>query len=103
MLPSVPIYKKPPTGLFDLHPGDARRLDELLSPFSGPSDPLLTCTITSPPYGDLKNYGDPDQIGWGQPYDEYLTDLRRVFRAIAKHTRDDGSLWIIADTLQPET
>jgi DNA modification methylase len=91
----------PPPALFDLHRGDARRLEELLGRFSTPADPLVTCTITSPPYGDLKNYGDPDQIGWGQPYDEYLTDLRRVFRAVHKHTRDDGSLWIIADTLRP--
>lgn len=101
MVPPSPSFRPLRPAVFDLHPGDARRLDELLSPFSGPAKPLLTCTITSPPYGDLKNYGHPDQIGWGQPYDEYLTDLRRVFRAVAKHTRDDGSLWIIADTLRP--
>src|SRR5436190_23936952 len=94
-------YRPLPPALFDLHRGDARRLDELLSPYSGPSEPLLTCTITSPPYGNLKNYGHPDQIGWGQPYDEYLASLRSIFRNVARHTREDGCLWIVIDTLRP--
>jgi DNA modification methylase len=93
--------KAPPEALFGLHPGDARQLDYLLRPFSNEREPLLTCTITSPPYGNLKNYGDPDQIGWGQPYDEYLASLRGIFRNVALHTRDDGCLWVIVDTLRP--
>jgi hypothetical protein len=43
----------------------------------------------------------PDQIGWGQPYDEYLAELKGIFRAIARHTRDDGCLWVVVDTLRP--
>jgi len=63
--------------------------------------PLLTCTITSPPYSDMKDYGHAEQIGWGQSYEEYLVEMRRIFRSIYRHTGDDGSLWVIADTLRP--
>ena len=93
--------RTPPKDLFRLHQGDARQLDYLLKPFSNEREPLITCTITSPPYGDLKNYGHPDQIGWGQPHDEYLGELRQVFKAVARHTRADGSLWVVIDTLRP--
>jgi DNA modification methylase len=92
----------PPASFFTLHRGDARRLEALLAPYSSQQEPLLTCTITSPPYADLKDYGDPDQIGWGQAFDEYLVECRRVFRAIAKHTKPEGSMWLIADTLQDQ-
>ena len=94
--------KKPPRALFTVHEGDARNLDHLLRDYSSPSDPLLTATITSPPYGDLKNYGHRDQIGFGQPYEEFLVELRRVFRTVHAHTREDGCLWVIADSLRPQ-
>lgn len=90
----------PPNEFFTVHEYDARRLDHLLRPFSSATKPLLTCTITSPPYGELKDYRHPDQIGWGQTHEEYLVECRRVFRTVHKHTKDDGSLWIIADTLR---
>lgn len=87
--------------LFTLHQGDARHIDRYLSKVSSAAKPLITATITSPPYGNLVNYGHPDQIGWGQPYEEFLSDCRRVFRALHKHTTDDGSLWLVADSLRP--
>jgi DNA modification methylase len=93
--------QKPPRGLFTVHQGDARNLEHLLGRYSSPSHPLLTATITSPPYGDLKDYGHRDQIGFGQPYEEYLVELRRVFRTVYTHTRDDGCLWVIADSVRP--
>jgi DNA modification methylase len=60
------------------------------------------CTITSPPYGGMKNYGHEDQIGFGQPYDEYLVEMRRVFRSLYQHTKPEGSLWVVSDTLRNE-
>lgn len=87
-----------PDSFFTLHHQDARRLELVLSQYSSPRRPLLTCTVTSPPYGGLKDYGDPSQIGFGQPHDEYLVDLRRVFRAVYRHTKPNGSLWLVADT-----
>jgi DNA modification methylase len=91
-----------PDSFFTVHQADARQLGRVLDRYSSQDEPLLTCTITSPPYGSLKNYGTPDQIGWGQPYDEYLIELRRVFRSIYRHTRMDGSMWLIVDTLRSD-
>lgn len=85
-----------------MHLGDAARLDMLLSRYSTPRHPLLTATVTSPPYGGLKDYGHPDQIGFGQPADEYLLDMRRVLRSLHTHTKSNGALWIVADTLRPK-
>jgi len=89
-----------PDDFFTIHQQDSRRLEIVLGRYSSPRHPLLTTTITSPPYGALKDYGDQRQIGYGQAHDEYLVDMRRVFRAVFQHTRDDGSLWVIADTLR---
>ncbi|MEM8923951.1 MAG: site-specific DNA-methyltransferase [Actinomycetota bacterium] len=84
-----------------VHHGDARRLGEFLDRVFGPKNPQpLTCTITSPPYWDMKDYGTADQIGFGQPYDEYLVEMRRLFRTLHQRTADNGSLWLIADTLR---
>lgn len=92
--------KNAPRGFFTVHSGDARRLEILLSRHSSPRHPLLTSTITSPPYGALKDYGDANQIGYGQPFDEYLIDMRRLFRSIYRHTKQNGSMWVIADTVR---
>ena len=91
-----------PPEFFTVHSGDARHMNRLLDRITKPNEPNLTCTITSPPYGAVKNYGHEDQIGWGQPYDEYLVEMRRIFRTIYRYTRADGSLWIIADSLRSE-
>jgi len=90
----------PPDHFFTVHQWDARRLEILLSRYSTAARPLLTTTITSPPYGPLKDYGHKGQIGHGQREDEYLMDMRRVFRALFAHTKADGSLWVVADTLR---
>lgn len=90
----------PPPEFFTVHAGDALRLDMFLSRYSSARRPLLTATITSPPYGGRKDYGHPGQIGFGQPSDEYLLDVRRVFRALHTHTKPDGALWVVADTLR---
>lgn len=92
-----------PASFWTVHNGDARQLNRLLEPFSTQASPLIDCTITSPPYGNLKNYDHPDQIGFGQPYDEYLTEMRRVFRAVYRHTKINGSLWVIADTYRSQS
>ena len=59
-------------------------------------------TITSPPYGHLKDYGSHKQIGRGQSYDEYLNSLTDIFGQIFKRTRSTGSLWIVVDTFKSE-
>ena len=81
-----------------LHRHDARNLEALFAERSNGRRPLVTTTITSPPYGSLKDYGHQDQIGFGQSYDDYLNDMADVFRQIHHRTTRDGSLWLIADT-----
>jgi DNA modification methylase len=88
----------PAPSFWTLHRHDARELDGLFSSDSHGNTPLVTATITSPPYGGLKDYGVDDQIGFGQSYQEYLRDMGSVFEQIHRRTADDGSLWLIADT-----
>ena len=79
-----------------VHVGDARAVTKEIP------DNLINLTITSPPYFDLKDYGMPKQIGFGQKYDEYLNDLATVFSEVFRATRHDGSLWIVVDTFRKD-
>lgn len=59
------------------------------------------CTISSPPYGDQKNYGSPDEIGSGnKDYLGYLEDLRRIVGELYRITVDGGVMWLVLDTLK---
>jgi DNA modification methylase len=78
-------------------------MSHLLGQLNETKTPSLMCTITSPPYGAMKNYDHPDQIGFGQPYDEYLVEMRRVFRLLHQSTMAEGSMWVIADTLRSDS
>lgn len=77
-----------------IHNLDSRRLNEVLG------DKLVDVTITSPPYYDLKDYGNKNQIGFGQSYEQYLNDLKLVFENVYKSTKDTGSLWVIIDVFR---
>lgn len=74
---------------------DARRISEVF-----PEDMTIQTTISSPPYFDMKDYGEDNQIGFGQSYEEYLRDIKSVFEQVYSHTKDDGTLWIIIDTFK---
>jgi DNA modification methylase len=85
--------------LFKLHLEDARNLIKII-----PKN-TVDVTITSPPYGNLKNYEkgiSPDiksqQIGFGQDYEVYLNDLQKIFKDIFNVTKTTGSLWVVVDT-----
>jgi len=43
-------------------------------------DESIALVVTSPPYWHIKDYGMPNQIGYGQSLHEYLYDLSRVWR-----------------------
>jgi DNA modification methylase len=77
-----------------IHHGDSRELCKQLP------EKFVDVTITSPPYFDLKDYGIPNQIGYGQDYDVYLEDLTNVFLEVHRATKDSGSLWIVVDTFR---
>jgi len=54
----------------------------------------INCTITSPPYFGLRNYGADGQIGLEKTFDEYLGKLVEVFREVRRVLRPDGTLWL---------
>ncbi|SET57394.1 DNA-methyltransferase [Nonomuraea wenchangensis] len=88
---------------YRVHVGDARDIAATLGPLPTKDRPLITCTITSPPYADLIDYKASGQVGWGQSYEEYLADCHHIFRDIYSNTADDGSLWLIADTIYDQS
>lgn len=64
-------------------------------------DASVHCTISSPPYGDQKNYGSPDEIGSGNAdYLGYQKDLRRVVAELHRVTVAGGAMWLVLDTLK---
>ncbi len=82
------------TTLSKVHNIDARELDKVLN------KAIVDATITSPPYFDLKDYGHKAQIGFGQEYEAYLSDLELVFKKVYRATKKNGSLWVIIDTFR---
>lgn len=64
-------------------------------------DPFVDLVVTSPPYWDMKNYGDIDgQTGYGQSYDEYLGDIEKTFKGVYDICKDSASLFLIVDTMK---
>jgi len=57
--------------------GDSRAMLEL-------PDAGVELVITSPPYWQIKDYGIPSQIGFGQSLHDYLYDLTRVWSECAR-------------------
>jgi DNA modification methylase len=86
-----------------VHQGDARDLDILLERAAHAAgrdgQPILQTTITSPPYATLVDYGSENQIGFGQPYEDYLESCKSIFQSVHKWTRETGSMWVVADSL----
>ena len=74
---------------------DSRKLSEIIS-----KEVKIQTTITSPPYFDMKDYGVEGQVGYGQEYDNYLEDLKKIFAQVYQYTKEDGTLWIIIDTFK---
>jgi len=49
--------------------------------------------MTSPPYWNLRDYGEPDQLGLEDTSEEFVENLADVFDEVMRMLRDDGSLW----------
>mgnify|MGYP000209319356 CR=1 FL=1 len=91
---------------FGMYIGDSRRFKQVLArqfPEQIDGD-LVDVTVTSPPYADKKNYeADEDaQIGFDQTYDDYLEDLRSVYRQVYDVTKDSGTLWVVVNTIKKD-
>jgi len=52
--------------------GDSRRMEEL-------KDESVHLVITSPPYWQLKDYGNGNQIGFNDSYEDYINNLNLVW------------------------
>jgi site-specific DNA-methyltransferase (adenine-specific) len=52
--------------------GDSRRMAEV-------EDRSVHLVVTSPPYWQLKDYGDPGQIGFNDTYEAYINSLNLVW------------------------
>jgi site-specific DNA-methyltransferase (adenine-specific) len=56
--------------------------------------------ITSPPYWNLKDYGHENQIGTAdESYEHYHDRMQAVWEECYDILRDDGTMWIVVDTV----
>ncbi len=59
----------------------------------------VDCVMTSPPYFNLRNYGQPGQIGLEQHVDGWVDDLRLSMAMVARVLKPTGSVWLnVADS-----
>jgi site-specific DNA-methyltransferase (adenine-specific) len=73
--------------------GDARQRLEKLPHES------VDCVVTSPPYFNLRDYGDPAQLGLEDHVDEWVEHLRLVMGGLARVLKQTGSVWLnVADS-----
>jgi site-specific DNA-methyltransferase (adenine-specific) len=68
--------------------GDSR---EVLKCFP---DAIVNTTVTSPPYYNLRDYGEENQIGLEESLDDYIEQLCIVFDEVHRVTKDDGTFWL---------
>lgn len=57
-------------------------------------DGCVQCTVTSPPYFALRDYGVDGQIGLEETPEQFIQKMVEVFREVRRVTRDDGVLWL---------
>lgn len=89
-----------PDSVFDIHQADARNLKSELEKWFEPSEVMIDTIITSPPYVDMQDYGDQEgQIG-EQLYEDFLEDLRVIFKQCYDVASDESTLWIVTDTFR---
>ncbi len=67
--------------------GDSRLMTEV-------DDAGIDLVVTSPPYWQIKDYGVPGQIGYGQSLHEYLKDLYQTWRECFRVLRGGARLCI---------
>lgn len=59
----------------------------------------VDAVVTSPPYFQLRDYGADGQLGREQTIDEWVLNLREVFRGVASVLKPHGTLWLnLGDT-----
>jgi DNA modification methylase len=77
----------------DLWQGDA------LQGFAELEDESVQCVVTSPPYWQLRDYGEAGQLGLEASPEEYVAHLVQVMREVRRVLRKDGIAWLnVGDT-----
>ena len=62
-------------------------------------DTPIQSVITSPPYFNLRSFGNDNEIGVEVDLEDYLDNLIDVFKLIKNVLKDDGTLWVnLGDT-----
>src|SRR4030042_3314736 len=67
--------------------GDSRSMKEV-------PDRSLHLVITSPPYWQLKDYGNGKQIGFNDSYEEYINNLNLVWKECHRVLQQGCRVWI---------
>jgi DNA modification methylase len=73
---------------YTVHQGDVLTVLRKL-----PAKSVHVC-VTSPPYWRLRDYGVAGQLGLEANPRDYLRNQVKVFRAVRRVLRDDGTLWM---------
>lgn len=83
-----------------VHLGDSRQPTA-----HGIAEGSVDCIVTSPPYWNLKRYGDEvdGEIGHGQQLGDYMADMRQIFTECHRVGTEDAVMWVIVDTMRYPT
>lgn len=71
---------------YKMYVGDCRKI---LKTFP---DEKFQLMVTSPPYWGVRDYKHPKQIGFGQSLDEYLKELKKVWKEVVRLLLPDGKV-----------
>lgn len=60
----------------------------------GLEDNSINCVVTSPPYWNLRDYGEPNQWGTEPTIGQYVDHLVNLFGALERKLTHDGTVWL---------
>lgn len=63
-------------------------------------EPFIDLTVTSPPYWDVKQYGEVAQTGFGQTYEDYKQSIAQIFQGVYDLSKPNASLYVNVDTIK---
>ncbi len=55
--------------------------------------------VTSPPYWNIKDYGNPEQIGFGQSYQKYSERLNNIWKNCSRVLKPNGKIAIVVQPI----
>ncbi len=59
------------------------------------ADGCVDMVMTSPPYWNQHNYGNPEQLGLEKSINQYISNLMDVFNESKRVLKDSGSLYVV--------